>query len=655
MISVAMSWIKRNLLRSALLISFSILLSCASTQSWKTAIAWKDFSFNALPTARDYPDEGAVVLLDAGDAEIFKSGEFSFTVLERHTIIKIFDERGFVFTNVTIPYSSASEISNLQARTISPDGKIVPLPENQVYDVTLYPGFIFYSDVRAKRFALPAVEKGCVVEYRWRTTVRNFTYRDRWTFQNEVPTLISRYHLKAPAEWEVKWKTIGIDLQPEIVKVPAGFKQDYFWQAKNLAPLIAEPGMPPSQRVMASLILSPIGMSRWNDIARWYRELISDRIKADKSIKEKAVELTKECKSEREKLAAIYNFVRDHVRYVAIAIGIGGYQPHFAEEIYANRYGDCKDKVTLIMAMASAVGLTVEPVIISTWQNGDVDTSIVSHTHFNHLIARAILSDSTNVWMDATESYCPFGKLPWYDQDRQVLSVNSHGEGEWLTTPSAGSEENVIQRTWKLRIDSSGICHGRQSMLLAGAAGMEAREEIHSMREGELQRWVHSPLLARFPQAHFKPVELKNRMRLDQPLQFSCDFRWSLANTDSNIAFPLSLEKFSQFDWQKLFVEKERKFPLLFRYPIRIIDSLSVEVDGDWSLLAKSECDSLSTKIGRFAISSAWSSANTFRLVRRLQIEKTEVPPEDYRGLWQFINAVAMKDQSTTLLLTSKR
>lgn len=624
-------------------------------QSWKTAVAWKDFSFSSLPSAKDYPDEGAVVLLDAGDAEIFKSGEFSFTVMERHTVIKIFDERGFVFANVTIPYSSSSEISSLQARTITPDGKIVPLPENQVYDVTLYPGFIFYSDVRAKRFALPAVEKGCVVEYRWRTTVRNFTYRDRWDFQNEVPTLISRYHLKAPAEWEVKWKTIGIEVQPEIVKVPAGFKQDYLWQAKNLPPLIPEAGMPPSQRVTASLILSPIGMSRWNDIAHWYHGLISDRIKPGKSVKEKAAELAKNCQSEGEKLAAIYDFVRDHIRYVAIAIGIGGYQPHFAEEIYTNRYGDCKDKVTLIMAMASAVGLTVEPVIISTWQNGDVDTSIVSHTHFNHLIARAELSDGADVWMDATETYCPFGRLPWYDQNRQVLSVDSKGVGEWLTTPTDGTGENAIERVWNLRIDSAGVCHGRQSMRLGGAAAMEAREEFGLLREAEIQSWIHRPLLERFPQAIIERAQVSYQTRLDVPLQYSCDFRWSLANTDSSIAFPLSLEKFSQFDWQKLFVEKERKFPLLFRYPIEIIDSLTIDVAMNWNLVAKPECDTLSAEFGRFTLSSTQPSMNTFRIVRQLSLDQAEVPAKEYPKLWQFINAVAMKDQSTVVLLAPKR
>ena len=87
--------------------------------------------------------------------EVFGRGELGFSVFEQHRIVKVFDSRGERFANVVIPYGGRSEVVAIEARTISPDGTIVVLDENDIYDVSLYPNFVFFSDQRAKLFTLP--------------------------------------------------------------------------------------------------------------------------------------------------------------------------------------------------------------------------------------------------------------------------------------------------------------------------------------------------------------------------------------------------------------------------------------------------------------------------------------------------------------------
>jgi len=392
--------------------SLAILLSCAPASRWATHLDWQEYSLDTLPTQADYPDAGAVVLLDEANLEIFNSSGMAFSQLDRRMMIKVLNERGYKWANVTVPYSESSSITNIRARTILPNGKIIAISEKDVYDVTLYPQFVFYSDVRAKRFTMPAVEKGCVIEYSWRKTVRNFTYWTRWQFQHEEPTLLARYSVRCPSEWEINWKTFGVEIEPEVEKVPKGFKATRKWEVRDLPALVPEIGMPPGNQDIAHIMFSPVGMGKWDDIATWFHKLAAERWVPHKPIRNLVAELLRGVDDPVQKLRRIFEFVRDNVRYVAIEIGIGGYQPHFASSVLRNRYGDCKDMMTLIIAMASAAGIDTYPVLISTWQNGKVDTSLASQAHFNHAIAVASLPDSLEVWMDATEKYCAFGELP---------------------------------------------------------------------------------------------------------------------------------------------------------------------------------------------------------------------------------------------------
>ncbi len=618
------------------------LFQCASSNRWEKVIEWNDLSFENLPVESDYPGQGAIILLDEGDLDIFKSSGFAYSLLKRHRIVKIFNSRGIHFANVTIPFSSSTTVSSIKARTITKDGRIIPLPDNQIYDITLYPAFVFYSDIMAKRFTLPGVEDGCIVEYEWQKVVKNFTYWDQWTFQNEAPTLISRYHVRAPSEWDIKWKTRGIDLEPKTENLPDGFKQDYVWEAKNLPELKHEVAMPPISRLSTAILFSPVGMNKWSDIASWYSELSADRIKPDQQIKAEVENLTRHCQTQQEKLEKIYQFVRDRIRYVAISIGIGGYQPHFAADVFKNRYGDCKDKATIIAAMAKPLGIDVDLVLISTWQNGKVDTTITSHTQFNHVIACARL-DGRNIWMDATETYCPFDHLPWYDQGRLAFVVDHSGEGNWEPTPKENIAENLVEREWMLKIDSTGKIEGKLNTTVDGAFAMQDREEIETIPEEQIESWAFAPVLQRFPKAGLQTVTFLNRKTCPKPLMFTIDFN---ARPDSEKTLRLlTLETFCQFDWHNIFVSPKRIYPVYFKFPLTIRDRIRIRYPDSWKIETNIINDSISNSLGQEIIKISTANDNEINIYREFCLKKTDIESSEYQVLQDFLNDVALSDQ----------
>ena len=129
-------------------------ISCSSGD-WSKKTDWKDFDQNNIPTQQEYPECEAIVLIDEGSVHIFSENQMAFSTYNRHTVTKIFTSRGYHFANVVIPYGSQSDVEDIEARTISPSGKITVLDPETIFDVNLYPNFVFYSDQRAKSIHPP--------------------------------------------------------------------------------------------------------------------------------------------------------------------------------------------------------------------------------------------------------------------------------------------------------------------------------------------------------------------------------------------------------------------------------------------------------------------------------------------------------------------
>ena len=620
-----------------------LIISCAGPARWNTLPDQFDAS---IPTQEEYPDECAVILLDEGELEMFHR-DFTFSIMKRHRLIKIFDARGFRFANITIPYSSATTVTNIRARTIAPDGRIFQLQKDHVFDVTLYPAFIFFSDIRAKRFTLPGVQENCLIEIEWQKQVDYFTYWDQWNFQDEIPTRTSRYRLRIPSEWDLHWISKGIDLEAQTTKMPSQFKQDYLWQAENLPSLTFEPAMPASKIVAAALLFSPIGVKKWSDVASWYHSLSIGRRKTTPEITETAERLTHGCTAIEEKLEKLYEFVRDEIRYVAIAIGIGGYQPHFASDTFFNRYGDCKDKVTLLSALAASQNIQVDPVLISTWQNGPIDTSVAGYTQFNHVIARAQLPDSSYIWMDPTESLCSFGELPWYDEDRSVLTIHKDGAGEWQKTPTFGA--NRVERFWRIDVDSWGICHFQLEMNLYGARALLLRDEMNPLRGREQKSRLCRQLLTKFPKADFREVEIDNLYDYKKPVNCHVSWTWRIPDWRRGYV-SLSLDKLADFQWQQIFVEKERRYPIDLAYCQQISDSLALGVPDEWTVRFSIRDRRFSTEFGFYHLKTDTLYDGQLSISRKFALTESNIPVDSYSQFREFINRVAQADESALIL-----
>ena len=176
------------------------------------------------------------------------------------------------------------------------------------------------------------------------------------------------------------------------------------------------------------------------------------------------------------------------IRYVAIEIGIGGYQPHPAADVFHFRYGDCKDKVTLLGSMLQVIGVKSYYVVAQT-DRGIVQPDFPSPVAFDHMIIAIRLPDdvpSDGLWaivehpkygrllyFDPTDPYTPLGYIPSYEQRNYGLLVTPDG-GELVPLPLSAPSTNRLLRTGQLKLTSTGDLTGDiQEVRWGGPAATE--------------------------------------------------------------------------------------------------------------------------------------------------------------------------------------
>ena len=614
-------------------------LACASLEvAWPPAESWTRQEAGESALRRQYPDAGAIHLVDEGRMEVFGQGEVGFSVFTHHRATRILTTAGQRHAYVVIPYTEGNEVSDIAGRTVRPDGSVVPLEPRNVFDVSLYPSFIFFSDQRARIFTMPAVENGSVVEYSYTLTIRTRTLWHGWAFQSDVPVVSSRFTLVRPAEWEIAHRVYGATLTPREIRGPQGFKTVTEWTMEDVPPTAAEIAMPSARERTIRLSLAPLGFRSWNDVASWYNGLAAPRMRTNAASRSRLSSIIAGAASDTAKLRKIYEWVRDNVRYVAVEIGIGGFQPHDANEVCANLYGDCKDMAGLLCALAREAGVQVDPVLVSTWQNGPPDTTLPSPLHFNHVIAYA---PSSGIWMDPTDKGAPFGQVPWYDQGLPVLVVNGDGRGELRTTPRASAEAQTILLDWDVRLAGDGSASISGRTVLSGSAAADLRDDLVYRDLAARRFWMETYLAARCPGIRLDSMALRGLDPPVDPLTLEYTFTTPVFAPPRGSALILRPGLTHASDLPDYFRSRRRTLPVRLRFGS--VTETRLILRADRPLRAEEATDSVSSAFGTYTCSRR-AREGTVTYHSRLRLEGGDIPAGKYPEFQAFLDTLRVRE-----------
>ena len=181
--------------------------------------------------------------------------------------------------------------------------------------------------------------------------------------------------------------------------------------------------MPAIEDLAYNISISSI--ESWEELVEWYATLIQDQDYITPEIKETTKALLKGAWTRKEKIKRLYEYVTANINYVGIELGIWAIKPHPAPLILKEKYGDCKDKTTLLSTMLASTGIRSYPVLISAGASRSVVREIPSLAYFNHMILAVEENDGADlIWLDSTVETCAFGDFPASNQDRWALILN---------------------------------------------------------------------------------------------------------------------------------------------------------------------------------------------------------------------------------------
>jgi hypothetical protein len=180
---------------------------------------------------------------------------------------------------------------------------------------------------------------------------------------------------------------------------------------------------------------------------------------------------------EVSRIRAIYDYVVTKTRYVGLEFGIHSYKPYAVTKVLSRRYGDCKDKASLIVSMLKVAGIEARIVLLRMRHLGRVGAEPASLAAFNHAIAYVPKYD---LYLDGTADDHGSRELASEDRGASVLIVNPDGKSRFTTTPFDRAANNVTTSDFKIRLGLNGSAEIDGASTVTGVAAADYRTAYQS-------------------------------------------------------------------------------------------------------------------------------------------------------------------------------
>jgi Domain of Unknown Function with PDB structure (DUF3857)/Transglutaminase-like superfamily len=523
------------------------------------------------------------------------------------------------------------------------------------------------TDVRAKILEIPNSEPGSLVASEVEDEESLFILQDQWWFQERIPVREARYTLELPPGWE--YKTAWVN-SSEIKAEPVGNNQ-WRWVVTDIRAIRHEPHMPPFRGVSAQMVISLIppsgakkGFITWTDVARWTSALTDGRREPSPEIKRKVAELTGGKTTTLAKMQALSEFVQRDIRYVAIELGIGGWQPHPARDIYNNHYGDCKDKATLLSTMLKEIGVESYYVVVNV-ARGAVSPQTPPQHSFNHIILAIHLPDDVKdssieavytdpplgrlLIFDPTDDMTPLGSLRGPLQGSYALLV-APDRGELVPLPILAPTTSGVRRSAKLALNSDGTLTGQVVDIRYGDSASHQRYTYQEMKNKEDQIKPIENFLSQsvgtyqITKASIGNLDVRNR-----PFQFTFSFvvaGYAKFAGDLLLVRPRVLGEESS---DVLETKEPRIYPMEFEGLHRDWDRVEIALPAGYTVDELPPPADLEYSFGTYH-SKTEVQGNALVYTRTLEIRQLAVPVDKMDDLKKFYRAIANDERSSAVL-----
>lgn len=449
------------------------------------------------------------VVSETQDFEVYANSAYKLT---HERTIRIDTPQGIdLYGQAQILYDGKrDDLAIIDAYTIKPNGERVVVSPDRVKRVTVSADDIapYFTDQMMAVIIFPQVEVGSMLYYKTLLLEESPPIKGRFAditpFSPHIKYEDSTIRLVHPADMQMNVYSRGLRGEKNVLA--DGRVQHHYSYRQDTA-------YPVEPKELLYEDFSPVlqfsNYNGYKDLAQITQSLFQAKTQVTPLIYKLANEISQGSKTRIEKAQKIYNWVSNNIRYVGIDVGASGFEPHFADEIASNLYGDCKDHAVIMEALLKAVGIDSSPVLIKT----DLSYSLPhlpGNYYFDHAITYV---PELDLYLDSTAQFADFGTLPTGDMGKPTLIVQS---GQVGLTPQTSNKIDYAVTYTKMRVMPNGSIIGTATYEPHGAFVPHSRTKQFGNENRDTQTVVDS-LLHRFHETgtgqidHGDPTDLSKR------------------------------------------------------------------------------------------------------------------------------------------------
>ena len=573
----------------------------------------------------------ARALYDATTVHVHDNG-LQETFTER--LVEVHDTHGAEQeSTVFVRYAPDTQTVELElARVYKANGEIVEAATVEERDLS-EPWAGLYYDVRAQVVHLTGVAPGDVVHVAYtvsdhgRRNDLGDAFCDVHMLQEGMVRLDTTYRLIAPLGRSLHFnepRVEGVVVEP-VVTADAGQRR-WTFTARDVPKIVTEPGMPGEAELGAHVHASTL--ATWADVAAFYRGLSNGQLEPDAAIRRAANDAVRGKTRLEDKVAAIYDLVARSTRYVGLEFGVHGYQPYKVSQVWARRYGDCKDKASLLVAMLKVVDVPATLVLLRTVHAGEVERFPASLALFDHAIAYVPALDR---YLDGTAELSGSTELPAEDQGTFALHVSDGTLRLTPVTAAVGARSDEDIRITLARDGSAKVELSRRIVGVAAEAWRRSYLPAAQRKEHLEQAWSD-----RSPGAEVERISLPHLEDREQPVELTATLRLPrLARVErSTLSFPALLREPSLLS--TLAPLSSRVNDVLLSHAFVQHEHVTLHAPGAVHAPLEALVES---RFGRFTL-HVTSTANRVELDATTELRVRRVRPADYADFRAFLTSI---------------
>ena len=661
-----------RLLCCASLIGTLLTLTSPSARAQWTPPTPEELSMTAQP---EVPGAAAVYLFRE------ETTEDDLHMFSTYVRLKVLTEKGKEYSNVELNYASvdfggSSSITDIQGRTIHPDGTIIPFtgkPYEKLVEKTQG------VKVMSKVFTLPDVEVGSIIEYRYKFRLDdNYFSAPDWYIQSALYTRKAHYVWK-PTNKQlissddrgqltngISWTHIlppGAELKntetPRSGLMEA--RRTFDLNVHDVPPAPSEEFMPPTSsltyRVLFYYTPYSTGEEYWKNEGKHWAKLRDKFIGPDSGVKAFVKDLTTPSDSQDQKLRKLYaavmqlensDYTREHSSAEEKSEGFK--EAHTTDDILQRKRGSSEQLTELFVAMARAAGMKA---YLMTVTSRDHRLFFKDYLSFSQLVdyVAIVNVNGKEQFFDPGSRFCPYQHLAW----KHTISGGirqTDGGSEIAQSPRELYTNSRTQRIADLAIDEHGSVTGTIKINYMGDPALHWRQQSLTGDATSLKRDINDSISHLLPQGmEVKVVSIEKLADYEQPLTVNLSVSGTLGSfTGKRIVLPGDVFESNSRD---TFPNEKRDIPVYFSYPHMMQDAVRVKFPA--SLNVESLPTSEKIPFQDFAVYSMSTSSTptSVTVQRNYSLGEIIYMVKEYPELRSFYSKMETKDQESVVLTTA--